>query len=183
MTLKELRNCNSITQLEASKIVGMPLRTYSNYENDSNKINTLKYKMIYDILKEKFKIDEEHGVLTLEQIKGACKTVLNEYSVKYCILFGSYAKGCANEKSDVDLLISTDVKGLRFFGIVEALRNELHKKVDLLDLKQLTDNSELLDEILKDADEMQHYFRNPMEDYFFQKDRVQKLLGELGIEV
>ena len=42
MTLKELRNCNNITQLEASKIVGMPLRTYSNYENDSNKINTLK---------------------------------------------------------------------------------------------------------------------------------------------
>lgn len=39
------------------------------------------------------------------------------------------------------------------------------------------------DEILKDADEMQHYFRNPMEDYFFQKDRIQKLMKELGIEI
>lgn len=37
------------------------------------------------------------------------------------------------------------------------------------------------DEILKDADEMQHYFRNPTEEYFFQKERMQKLLGELGI--
>ena len=35
------------------------------------------------------------------------------------------------------------------------------------------------DEILKDADEMQHYFRNPMEDYFYQKERTQKLFREL----
>lgn len=39
------------------------------------------------------------------------------------------------------------------------------------------------DEILKDADEMQHYFRNPMEDYCLQKDRTQKLMNELGIEI
>ena len=35
------------------------------------------------------------------------------------------------------------------------------------------------DEILKDADEMQHYFRNPMEDYFYQKERTQKIFKEL----
>lgn len=39
------------------------------------------------------------------------------------------------------------------------------------------------DEILKDADEMQHYFRNPAEDYFFQKERTQNLLHELGIKI
>lgn len=37
------------------------------------------------------------------------------------------------------------------------------------------------DEILKDADELQHAFRNPTEDYFFQKPRAQQLLKELGI--
>ena len=35
------------------------------------------------------------------------------------------------------------------------------------------------DEILKDADEMQHYFRNPMENYFYQKERTQNLFKEL----
>lgn len=35
------------------------------------------------------------------------------------------------------------------------------------------------DEILKDADEMQHYFRNPVEDYYCQKERTQKLFKEL----
>lgn len=150
-TLKKIRMSKGLTQEAASSILGVSLRSYKSYENDENKVGTLKYNYMVEQLEKQVTLDEEHGVLTLEQIKGACKTVLNEYSVKYCILFGSYAKGRANEKSDVDLLISTDVKGLRFFGIVEALRNELHKKVDLLDLKQLTDNSELLDEILKDG--------------------------------
>lgn len=80
-----------------------------------------------------------------------CKSVLDEYSVKYCILFGSYAKGTETEKSDVDLLISTDVTGLRFYGIAERLRTALRKKVDLLDLKQLEGNTALLDEILKEG--------------------------------
>ncbi len=39
------------------------------------------------------------------------------------------------------------------------------------------------DELLKDADEMQHYFRNPVEEYFFQKERTQKLISELGINL
>ena len=34
-------------------------------------------------------------------------------------------------------------------------------------------------EVIKDADEMQHFFRNPTENYFYEKERVQKLLKEL----
>lgn len=37
------------------------------------------------------------------------------------------------------------------------------------------------DEILKDADEMQHWLRNPMEEYYFQKDRAQKIAREFGL--
>ena len=61
---------------------------------------------------------------------------MKEYSVNYCILFGSYAKGLANEKSDVDLLISTNVSGLKFFGSIERLRTSLNKRVDLIGIKQ-----------------------------------------------
>ena len=150
-TLKKMRISKGLTQEEASALLGVSLRSYKTSENDESKVGTLKYNYMIEQLEKQVTLDEEHGILTLEQIKKACKTVLDEYSVKYCILFGSYAKGSAGEKSDVDLLISTDVTGLKFFGIVEGLRNELHKKVDLLDLKQLTNNSELLDEILKDG--------------------------------
>lgn len=37
------------------------------------------------------------------------------------------------------------------------------------------------DEALKDADEMQHYFRNPVEDHYFRHERVQQLLREFDI--
>lgn len=37
------------------------------------------------------------------------------------------------------------------------------------------------DEILKDADEMQHYLRNPNEDYYFAKDRVKRLIKEFNL--
>jgi predicted nucleotidyltransferase len=66
-------------------------------------------------------------------------------------LFGSYAKGKATPTSDVDLLVYTTVSGLEFYGLVEELREKLKKKVDVLDQKQIADNFELTNEILKDG--------------------------------
>ena len=57
----------------------------------------------------------------------------------------------ATEASDVDLLISTNVRGLKFYGLVEEIRSAFHKKVDVLDLNQLSDNFELTKEILRDG--------------------------------
>ena len=150
-TLKELRIAKGLTQEQARALLGVSLRSYKTYENDESKIGTLKYNYMIEQLERHVPLDEEHGILTIDEIKNACKAVLDEYPVKYCILFGSYAKGLATENSDVDLLISTDVTGLRFFGMAERLRNELHKKVDLLDLRQLSENRDLIDEILKDG--------------------------------
>ena len=150
-TLKALRISKNLTQKQACELLGVSLRSYKEYENDEGKVNTLKYRSMVAELEAYSPLDEEHGILTLAQIKNACKEVFAEYTVRYCILFGSYAKGTPGEQSDVDLLISTDTTGLRFFGIAEGLRQALRKKVDLLDTKQLTDNPELLDEILKEG--------------------------------
>ena len=95
--------------------------------------------------------DEEHGVLTIEQIKRVSQEVFKKYNVEFCYLFGSYAKGKANEKSDVDLLVSVPLDGLKFFELVEMLRMNLKKKVDLLDFNQLNNNPELTYEMLKDG--------------------------------
>ncbi|MBQ6863901.1 MAG: nucleotidyltransferase domain-containing protein [Clostridia bacterium] len=149
--LKELRISKNLTQEQASTILGVSLRSYKSYENDANKANTIKYRAMLQELEQYICLDEEHGLLSIEEIKDACKRALVDYDVKYCILFGSYAKGSATEKSDVDLLISTPVSGLRFFGITEQLRTELHKNVDLLDVRQLHNNPALLDEILTDG--------------------------------
>lgn len=149
--LRELRLSKKLTQQEAATILGVSLRSYKEYENNEGKVGTLKYRSMISELEKLVVLDEEHGILTMDEIKEGCKAVLDEYDVKYCILFGSYAKGKATEKSDVDLLVSTEIVGLKFFGIAERLRETLHKKVDLLDLRQLADNQALIDEILKDG--------------------------------
>ena len=84
-------------------------------------------------------------------IRQVCADIFTAYPVDFCYLFGSYAKGLANEESDIDLLISTEVTGLQFFEIAERLRQGLHKKVDLLDFKQLVRNETLLHGILKEG--------------------------------
>lgn len=149
--LKEIRIKKGLTQQEASAILGVSLRSYKDYENNDSKKDTIKYRAMVSELEKYVSLDEEHGILTLDDIKASCKAVFDEYDIRYCILFGSYAKGTAGEKSDVDLLISTDVVGLRFFGIAERLREALCKKVDLLDARQLNDNPSLIEEILKDG--------------------------------
>lgn len=151
MKLKDIRLEKGLTQEEAAKLLGVSRRTYIKYENEQIQLNNLKYKFMCQTLEAYGFIDENHGILTLEQIKKLCKDIFEEYSVEYAYLFGSYAKGKAKETSDVDLLVSVPVNGLEFFGLLETLREKLKKKVDLLDLGQLNNNMELVKEILKDG--------------------------------
>lgn len=151
MSLKELRLQKGLTQDAASFLLGVSRKTYLTYEKNETLLPEIKRKAIYQILEEYGRIDETHGVLTIEQIKDMCSSVFKKYEVEYAVLFGSYSKGKARENSDVDLLISTSVTGLKFFGLVEELRETLKKKVDVLDLAQLNNNLELVKEILKDG--------------------------------
>ena len=57
---------------------------------------------------------------------------------------GLYTKGKAVGASDIDLLISSDVKGLKYYGMVEKLRNVFHKRIDALNVEQLKDNIEFI---------------------------------------
>ncbi len=149
--LKSLRLQKKLTQKEAANMIGVSLRSYISFENDESKVGTPKYRFLISELDRLTKLDEEHGILSLEDIRAISENIFQSYPVKYCFLFGSYAKGQATESSDVDLLISTPITGLQFYDLAERLREQLHKRVDLLDTKQLLNNIELLDEILKDG--------------------------------
>ena len=149
--LKKMRIEKNLTQQQVAKLMGISLRSYKSYENDEEKIGTLKYNYMIEKLSEINPIDESHGVINREYIRQKCEKVFENYEIEFCYLFGSYAKGKATPESDVDLLISTEVSGLKFYGLVEEIRTTLHKKVDVLNLNQLTDNPELTKEILKDG--------------------------------
>lgn len=151
MTLKELRKQKKLTQVECAQYLGIPIRTYQNYETDESKATSMKYAFMMQKLQEYGFVDEKHGILTIQQIKDGCADIFKDFNVEYCYLFGSYAKGKATEMSDVDLLIATSVSGMQFYDLVEATREKLQKRVDILNREQLTDNPELINEILKDG--------------------------------
>lgn len=149
--LKALRKRNKLTQKEAAELLQVSLRSYKSYENDPDKEGTIKYQYMIDRLSSLNPLDETHGILEIEDIRSACQTVFSEYPVEYAYLFGSYAKNKAKEKSDVDLLIATELTGLRFFGLVDQLKTALCKNVDLLTIDQLKDNPQMINEILRDG--------------------------------
>lgn len=154
MTLSDTRSKFGLSQIEASNIVGVPVRTYRRYETDESYGSPIKRNAFIKALNDNCEITEEKGILTIEQIKNKITILFNdEYKnqIEFCYLFGSYAKGCPKENSDVDLYISSSLQGLRFVGLIEKLRQTLHKKVDLIRSSELENNIELVNEILKDG--------------------------------
>lgn len=147
--LRETRIKKSLTQNEAAELLGISRRTYQKYE--STDVFDEKYQYLLYKMKSKTVIDEYHGILSIDYIKAAVNDILKNYNIKSCYLFGSYAKGKAKETSDIDLMIDSDITGLDFYGLIEELRVRLNKKIDLLTLNSLSNNSAMLVEILKDG--------------------------------
>ena len=154
VSLKEIRESYGLSQVEAASIVGVPVRTFRRYELDEQYGSSFKRTMFINLLKDKFEITEEKGLLTIEKIKQIVTDLFDtQYDglIDFCYLFGSYAKGLEKENSDVDLYVSSSLTGLRFVGLIERLRQALHKKVDLIRNSELENNIELVNEILKDG--------------------------------
>lgn len=86
-------------------------------------------------------------IYTPSQIQMLLQPVFSDYKIKKAILFGSYAKGSAKERSDIDILVDSGLKGLAFFGLLEDVVTTLGKEVDLLDVSQLTEDSQVGEEI------------------------------------
>ncbi len=149
--LKEIRLKKGLTQEKAAKILGISRRTIMRYEQGITQLSSEKLQLYSKILQNYEVVDEQHGVLSVEEIRRICEEVFKDYAVEYCYLFGSYAKGKERETSDVDLLVNSTEKGIRFYEMTELLRENLKKKVDLLDVSQLNGNVELTREILRDG--------------------------------
>lgn len=151
MVLKDLRTSYNLSQSEAAHFLNVPVRTYRRYEIDDNYGSEIKRNAFIDSLKNKYEITETKGILSIDNIKERVIPIITRKNINYCILFGSYARGEAKEISDVDLLIDTDITGMEFLMLVEEIRTSLHKKVDLLRLKDLRHDNPIVLEILKDG--------------------------------
>ena len=84
---------------------------------------------------------------SMEELRQVLVPVFRSYRVKSAVLFGSYAKGCATGKSDVDILVDSGLRGMAFFGLMDSVASALRVPVDLIDVSQIQKDSLIEQEI------------------------------------
>lgn len=89
------------------------------------------------------------AIYTVPQLQDTLSPVFARNGVKKAVLFGSYGKGTATEKSDVDLLVDSGLTGLRFIGFLDEVREAVGKEVDLFDVRHIEHGSLIDQEIQK----------------------------------
>ena len=87
----------------------------------------------------------------IDELKNKLSPIFKNYNVKEAILFGSFAKNTATDKSDIDILVDSRLKGLSFFGLLEDITNVTGKEVDLIDISQIEKDSQIENEIKKNG--------------------------------
>lgn len=80
-------------------------------------------------------------VYSVSQLKSALFPLFQDYGVRKAVLFGSYGRGTATEKSDVDLLVDSNLRGLHFVGFLDDIQRTLGKEVDLFDVSHIQQDS------------------------------------------
>lgn len=86
-------------------------------------------------------------VRTIDDVQELLMPVFNTYGISRAVLFGSMAKGTATEKSDLDLLVDSKLKGLKFVGFMEAVHQAVGMPVDVFDVTHIEKGSRIEREI------------------------------------
>ncbi|HJJ00073.1 MAG TPA: nucleotidyltransferase domain-containing protein [Coriobacteriaceae bacterium] len=91
-------------------------------------------------------------VYSIDEIRLMIEPLLLKYNMASASLFGSYARGNADESSDIDvLLVGNDgFKALGIFGLAEELHRMSGKQVDVYELSEL-DPGSFRDTVLREA--------------------------------
>ena len=84
---------------------------------------------------------------TLERLKDELTPVFQKNKVRKATLFGSCAKKTATKYSDVDLLVDSGLRGLRYFGLVDDVCEALGCDVDMIDTADVIPGSPVENEI------------------------------------
>ena len=86
-------------------------------------------------------------VTNVSEVKSDLTPVFDQYHISKAIIFGSVAKGTATKKSDLDLLVKSNLRGLKFVGFMEAIRQATGMPVDVFDVSHIEQGSLIDQEI------------------------------------
>lgn len=151
-TIKTMRNNLNLTQKELSEYLGVSLRTVQKWDQGVRTPSDWVINLIMDKLTRftglKNKEASSKEVLEFTEIKKVIAELAHNYDISNVILFGSYVKGTADELSDVDLYIDSELSGLDFYALLEKLKFRLGRNVDLLSKRNLDVTSNMYKEIM-----------------------------------
>ena len=83
-----------------------------------------------------------------DELRRELAPVFQDYGVRRALVFGSFVKGGATEKSDVDLYVDSGLRGMKFVGLIESVRERLGgRDVDMIDVTHVERGSRVEDEI------------------------------------
>ena len=85
-----------------------------------------------------------HDVSAIQTI---LSPVFDSYDISRAVLFGSVAKGTATDNSDLDLMVDSKLRGLKFVGFMEAVRQAVGMPVDILNISHIEKGSRIEHEI------------------------------------
>lgn len=90
-------------------------------------------------------------IYSINDIKKLLSEVFCDTEVEKAILFGSYAKNTPTMTSDIDILIDSNgkIKGLKFFAIIDMIREKFDKDVDVIEKSEIDKGSKIEKEIEK----------------------------------
>ena len=57
-------------------------------------------------------------IRSISDAQSALTPVFDRYGISRAVLFGSVAKGTATQKSDLDILVDSKLRGLKFVGFM-----------------------------------------------------------------
>lgn len=91
-------------------------------------------------------------VFEVRDIASLVKPIAKQYGIKEIYLFGSYARGEANEDSDIDFLVfgGEGFKLTMVFALAEELREVLKKDVDVFEIHEIDKDSDFYHTIMKE---------------------------------
>lgn len=92
-------------------------------------------------------------ILSKAEIEGYIKKQLCKYHAEYAILFGSYARGEADENSDIDVIVfgGSGFRATDIFAFGEELRELSPKNADVFEIREVNKDTDFYRSIMREG--------------------------------
>ena len=94
----------------------------------------------------------QNFIFTKEHITRLVTPIARKYHIQNIYLFGSYARGEADEESDIDFLVfgGEGFKLTDILALGEELREILQKDVDVFEIREINQGSDFYTRVMKE---------------------------------